>query len=74
MTGGGLGFLYMIHFVSSIPNALPYHEFKGLKTDVVYTSTSTMKVEDGMIKVPTGPGSGVEIDPEFIAKHLVIKS
>ena len=74
MTGGGLGFLYMIHFVSALPNALPYHEFKGLKTDVVYNcSTSPMKVEDGTIKVPTGPGSGVEIDPEFIKKHQIVK-
>ena len=74
MTGGGLGFLYMIHFVSALPNALPYHEFKGLKTDVVYNcSTSPMKVEDGMIKVPTSPGSGVEIDPEFIKKHQIVK-
>ena len=26
---GGLGYLYMIHFVSAIPNAGPFHEFKG---------------------------------------------
>ncbi len=75
MTGGGLGFLYMIHFVSALSNALPFHEFKGLKTDVVYNcSTSPMKVEDGMIKVPIGPGSGVEIDPEFVRKHQAVKS
>jgi L-alanine-DL-glutamate epimerase-like enolase superfamily enzyme len=74
MTGGGLGFLYMIHFVSSLPNALNYHEFKGLKTEVVFESqSSSLKVEDGMIKVPVGPGSGVIIDPGFIAKHQVIK-
>ena len=75
MTGGGLGFLYMIHFVSSLPNALPYHEFKGLKTDVIYKChSSPMKVEDGMLLVPTGPGSGVDIDPDFIARHQAIKS
>ena len=28
--GGGLGFLYMMHLVSAIPNATPHHEFKGL--------------------------------------------
>jgi L-alanine-DL-glutamate epimerase-like enolase superfamily enzyme len=31
--------------------------------------TSPLQVVDGKIKVPTGPGSGVEIDPEFIRKH-----
>ena len=69
MTGGGLGFLYMIHFVSALPNALPFHEFKGLRTEILYKcNTSPMTVDDGMIQVPAGPGSGVEIDPEFIEK------
>jgi len=75
MTGGGLGFLYMMHFVSALPNALPYHEFKGLNTDVVFEcKTSPLKSVDGMIKVPTGPGSGVEIDPEFISKHKIVQA
>jgi len=74
MTGGGLGFLYMIHFVSALPNALPYHEFKGLKTDILFEcKTSSLAVEEGMLKVPTGPGSGVDIDPEFISKFQVVK-
>jgi hypothetical protein len=29
MSGGGLGFLYMAHFVSALPNAQPHHEFRG---------------------------------------------
>jgi len=74
MTGGDLGFLYMMHFVSALPNALPYHEFKGFKTDVVFEcKTSPLKSINGVVKVPTGPGSGVDIDPEFIRKHVVIK-
>jgi len=75
MTGGDLGFLYMMHFVSALPNALLYHEFKGLKTDIVYTcDTSPMKVENGKVKVPTGPGSGVTIDPDFVKKFQAIKA
>ena len=31
--------------------------------------TAPLKVVGGKIKVPTGPGLGVEIDPEFIQKH-----
>lgn len=74
MTGGGLGFLYMIHFVSALPNALPYHEFKGLKTDIIYEcKSSPLKVVEGMLQVPTGHGSGVEIDPEFINKFQIVK-
>jgi len=73
MTGGDLGFLYMMHFVSALPNALPYHEFKGFKTDIEYEcNTSPLKSEYGLVKVPTGPGSGVVIDPGFIKKHQVV--
>ncbi len=75
MSGGDLGFLYMIHFVSALPNALPHHEFKGLKTDIKYScKSSPMLVEEGAIKVPTGPGSGIELDPDFVKNFQVVKS
>jgi L-alanine-DL-glutamate epimerase-like enolase superfamily enzyme len=70
----GLGYLYMIHLVSAIPNAGPYHEFKGLSEDVPFEcKTSSLKTENGVVTVPTGPGSGIEIDPAFIKKHTVLK-
>jgi L-alanine-DL-glutamate epimerase-like enolase superfamily enzyme len=70
MSGGGLGFLYNSHLVSVLPNAGAHHEFKGLGTDVPFEcKTSPLKIVGGKIKVPTGPGLGVEIDPEFIKKH-----
>lgn len=75
MSGGGLGFLYMMHFVSVLPNAMPHHEFKGLKTNVQFEcKTSPLKVVDGKIRVPTGPGLGVEIEPEYVSKHAVVKA
>ena len=71
---GGLGYLYMIHFVSAIPNAGPYHEFKGLSQAVPFEcKTSSLKTENGVVTVPTGPGSGIEIDPAFIRKHKVVE-
>ena len=74
MTGGDLGFLYMLHFVSALPNALPFHEFKGFKTDVQFEcKTSPLQSVNGMVKVPVGPGSGVDFDPEFIRKYEVVK-
>jgi len=74
MSGGDLGFLYMMHFVSALPNALPYHEFKGFQTDISFVcKTSPLQSINGMVKVPTSPGSGVEIDPEFIRKHELVK-
>jgi L-alanine-DL-glutamate epimerase-like enolase superfamily enzyme len=73
MSGGGLGFLYMAHFVSALPNATPHHEFKGLRTSVPFECrTSPLEVVGGRIKVPTGPGFGVEVDPAFVAKHRAV--
>lgn len=71
---GGLGYLYMIHFVSVISNAGPYHEFKGLSQAIPFEcKTSSLKTDGGVVKVPTGPGSGIEIDPAFIKKHTVVQ-
>jgi L-alanine-DL-glutamate epimerase-like enolase superfamily enzyme len=59
-----------IHLVSVLPNAGAHHEFKGQDTQVRFEcKTSPLKVVHGKIRVPTGPGLGVEIDPEFIQKH-----
>jgi len=75
MTGGGLGFLYMMQLVSTLPNAAPHHEFKGLGTNVQFNcKTSPLKVVEGKIKVPTGPGLGVDIDPAFVGKHQAVSA
>jgi L-alanine-DL-glutamate epimerase-like enolase superfamily enzyme len=70
----GLGYLYMMHFISSISNARPYHEFKGYSKEIPFEcKTSTLLSDEGNIKVPTGPGSGIDIDPDFIKKHEAVK-
>ena len=70
----GLGYVYMMHFVSSIPNSGPYHEFKEFNNVLPYhCATSSLRSdENGVIKVPTGPGFGVDIDPDFLAKCTVV--
>ena len=73
MTGGGLGFLYNAIFVSALPNPTEHHEFKTFNTRIPYECpTAPMKVVDGKMKVPTGPGLGVIIDPDFVARHKPI--
>lgn len=75
MSGGGLGFLYMMHFVSALPNACPHHEFKGFRTNVQFEcKTSPLAVENGKVKVPTDPGLGVDIDPDYVMKHQVVRA
>ncbi len=75
ISGSGLGYLYMMHFVSAIPNAGPYHEFKGINKDIpVDCQTSSLESEEGVVTVPSGPGMGLEIDPDFIARHIPVKA
>ena len=38
MSGGGLGYLYVAHFASCVPNAGPYQEFKGTDDSLPVTS------------------------------------
>ena len=74
ISGSGLGYLYMMHFVSAIPNAGPFHEFKGFNRELpLECKTSTLSSDNGIVTVPTGPGLGVDIDPDFIKKHKLVK-
>ncbi|MDX2152303.1 MAG: mandelate racemase/muconate lactonizing enzyme family protein [Bryobacteraceae bacterium] len=74
MSGGGLGYLYNIQFISALPNAGEHHEFKGLGTHVKFEcKTSPLKVAGGKMAVPTGPGFGVDFDPDWVKKHEVLK-
>jgi L-alanine-DL-glutamate epimerase-like enolase superfamily enzyme len=63
----------MMHFVSAIANPGPYHEFKGFNKEIpLECKTSTLDSDAGVVTVPSGPGSGIEIDPEFVKKHRVV--
>ncbi len=73
ISGTGLDYIYMMQFVSDISNADSYHEFKGVTTNIPFEcKTSSLKPEDGILYLPKGIGSGVEIDPDFIKKHKVL--
>ena len=75
ISGSGLGYLYMMHFVSALPNAGPFHEFKGFNRSIpLHCETSDLESREGVVKVPTGPGLGVDLDPEFLEKHRVIRT
>ena len=75
MSGGGLGFLYVAHFASVVKNCGAHQEYKGEDDALPVTSpTSSLKSERGMLKVPTGPGLGVEIDPAFLAKATPVQA
>jgi L-alanine-DL-glutamate epimerase-like enolase superfamily enzyme len=74
MSGSGLGYVDMIHFVSCMPNPSDFHEFKG-NSDIPFTcGTSSLKCEKGMIKVPSGPGLGLSLDPEWVGNAVPVKA
>ena len=74
MSGGGLGFVYNAIFVSALPNPVEHHEFKGYETHVPYECpTSPLKIVDGKMKAPSGPGLGINIDSEYVARHKPMK-
>jgi len=80
ISGGGFGFLYMLHMVSVCPATYKYHEFKMFEMrdsngDLIPVENKSEPFEciDGMIKVPSGSGLGVTIDPEYVKKHRVFE-
>ena len=74
MTGGGLGYVYNSLFVSALPNPVEHHEFKGFETRIPFECpTSPLTIKDGKMKAPSGPGMGVVIDPEYVARHQVVR-
>lgn len=67
MSGAGMGSLYVLHYASVIPNAGPYQEYKGANTEIPFRSIDVeLEARDGSVPVPTGPGLGVELDPDWI--------
>jgi L-alanine-DL-glutamate epimerase-like enolase superfamily enzyme len=79
ISGGGLGYVYMLQMVSVCPAASEYHEFKMFHTRDANGTTVPVenKAEpfesiDGVIKVPMGSGLGVNIDPDYIKTHKVV--
>jgi L-alanine-DL-glutamate epimerase-like enolase superfamily enzyme len=65
---------YVIHFASCTPNMGKWQEWQGLPYKPVSWATPALTVEKGgVVKVPTGPGLGIEYDPEFLAKAEVVR-
>ena len=72
MSGSGLGYLDAAIFAACIPNPVPFTEYKGNADIPISSETSSLKVEKGMVRVPSGPGLGVTIDPAFIRAARVV--
>lgn len=73
MSGSGLGYVDVLHFVSCIPNPGPHHEFKGTTKLPVESETSSLKPQKGVIRVPSGPGFGYTLDPAWVRRAKPVK-
>ncbi len=74
MSGWGLGYLNALHFMSFIPSPAPHLEFKGLSRIPFQCETSPLDCVDGIMRVPSGPGFGIELDPGWVEKAEVVES
>ncbi len=74
MGGTGLGYLDALYFMACIPNALAYQEYKGQSSIPVSCDTASLKPKDGAVRVPSGPGFGYTIDPDFVRQAVPVKT
>jgi L-alanine-DL-glutamate epimerase-like enolase superfamily enzyme len=74
MSGGGLGYLEVVHFASFTPNIGPFMEFKGNAELPVACKTSSMRCEKGMVRCPSGHGFGVTVDAGFVKKATIVRA
>jgi L-alanine-DL-glutamate epimerase-like enolase superfamily enzyme len=72
MSGAGLGFVDVLHFASIVKDPGPHQEYKGAAEVPFICETSDLKPRNGMIRVPSGRGYGVTVDPDFVRKASVV--
>jgi L-alanine-DL-glutamate epimerase-like enolase superfamily enzyme len=72
MSGSGLGYLDAALFASIIPNPTPFTEFKGNSDIPVTSETSSLKCENGVVTIPSGPGFGITVDPVFVREAVKV--
>jgi len=68
--------LFSLHFMAAIPNAGPFVEF-SIEEDSNAGErfySPALKVADGKVKLPDGPGWGIKINPAWIEKAAYLKS
>jgi L-alanine-DL-glutamate epimerase-like enolase superfamily enzyme len=64
---GGFGFVYLLHFASCVPKIGPWQEYKlGVETYGQWFDPP-LRVADGAITVPAGPGCGIA-DPHDVLR------
>jgi len=63
---GGLGFVYMLHFASCVPDIGRYQEYKLGTEKYGNWFDPPITVQDGKMTVPSGPGLGIKDLPGLL--------
>ncbi|HWB86663.1 MAG TPA: mandelate racemase/muconate lactonizing enzyme family protein [Bryobacteraceae bacterium] len=74
-TQTGAASVNIIHFAASTPNTGPFMEYAWRapqKPQPWYSPNFIVK--NGVLKLPTGPGLGLEFDPAFVKKLIPVKA
>jgi L-alanine-DL-glutamate epimerase-like enolase superfamily enzyme len=67
--------LFSLHFLAAVPNAGRFVEF-SLEQDAHAGESPyrpELKVQDGKVNIPDGPGWGVKINPAWLEKAGYLK-
>ncbi len=73
-TQTGAASVNILHFASTTPNIGPFMEYvwrAPAKKESWYSPN--FEIKNGTIQVPTGPGMGLEFDPDFLKKATSLK-
>lgn len=73
-TQTGAATVNILQFAATTPNIGPWMEYvsrKAPKKESWYSPN--FDIRNGVIPVPTGPGMGLEFDPDFLKKATVVK-
>ena len=64
-----VGLAATLHLCATIPNFLITEYFVNLADIGTELSTNPIEVDNGYIRLPTGPGLGIELDEDALARH-----
>jgi len=71
---GGLGFVYMLHFASCVPNIGSWQEYKEGVKEYGDWFNPALRIEDGALTVPKGPGVGLADPKELLKEAEIVKA
>ena len=68
---GGFGFIYLLHFASCVPKIGPWQEYKEGVKQYGDWFNPPLRIIDGALIVPQGPGVGI-VDPKEVLKDAAV--